>query len=236
MNFVMPRFVAQRPVHLWALLGAAMVLILAVADAVWRFWPGRAEPAPPMAPVLRPSAARSVDTQRIIQAHLFGQVDAPAQKVTVAPDTRLRLKLVGVLASTDPEQARAMIAADGGKARSVAVGRPIAGTDGTLHAIEETRVLIRRGGAIEQLKLERKPREGSPSAAAAGVIPPSRPTMDQAASETPLFGAGVPAPAAAGASANTGATDEPEERDEEETEEPEQAEAPVPPRRAPARK
>jgi general secretion pathway protein C len=237
MNLSLPRFVTQRPMHFWVLLAAGIVVALAVADTAWRFWPGKSVVVPPMPPVLRPGAARSVDIQRIVQAHLFGQTEAPAEKVAVAPDTRLRLRLVGVVASADSGQARAMIAADAGKARSFAIGRPITGTDATLHAIEESRVLIRRGSAIEQLKLERKSREGStPNVASAA--PMVRSAADQPSPDASPFGGGVSGAATAEGPQNPQAAQEDEDTEEEEVpeQESEQPEAPAPPPRAPARK
>jgi type II secretory pathway component PulC len=209
MNVGLPRFLAQRPLNFWALLGAAVLLAVTATEVVRRFWLRAPAAAPAMPPVLRPGPALAADVQRIIQAHLFGQAEAPAARVAVAPDTRLRLRLVGVISSSPgSDQARAMIVADGGKARGVAVGQPIAGTDAILHAIEANRVLIRRGSVIEQLKLERRPREAADSGDAPRALRGGRePQVPAAVAPLP----GIPAFPAAGEAAVEEAVPEPDE-------------------------
>jgi len=96
------------------------------------------------------------DAARIVNAHLFGQVRRPAEsQVTRAPETKLRLNLIGLIASADERFARAIIGVNNSKMKPYAIGQQIDGTDAAVHAVEDQRVLLKRGGALESLKLKR---------------------------------------------------------------------------------
>jgi general secretion pathway protein C len=95
---------------------------------------------------------------------LFGVLGAStAPPVTAAPETRLRLRLVGLAAGDTPGQGHAIIAESGSPERLYAVGDTIAG-QARLHEVHADRVILERGGSLETLRLPRS--DASPAAAA----------------------------------------------------------------------
>lgn len=97
------------------------------------------------------------DLSRIIEAHLFGQEQKQAQVATThAPETKLQINLLGLIASADEAFARAIIGVGGAKVRPYGIGQTIEGTDATIHSVERQRVLLQRGEALESLGLKRK--------------------------------------------------------------------------------
>ena len=101
-------------------------------------------------------AAIDYDLNAITAAYLFGRVERKSeQAVQEAPETKLRLTLAGVVASSDTRYARALIGVDAAKVKNYAVGQQIDGTDAKLHTVEELRVILQRGGQFESLPMER---------------------------------------------------------------------------------
>lgn len=96
---------------------------------------------------------------QISRWHLFGEVQqapAPAvETVTDAPDTRLNLKLLGVMASTEPDAARAIIADSRGVEDTYAVGKQLPG-NAVLRAIYPDRVILESRGRLETLRLPKE--------------------------------------------------------------------------------
>lgn len=96
---------------------------------------------------------------QISQWHLFGEVQKQAplatSKVTEAPDTRLNLKLRGVVASSDPKAARAIIADGKGVENSYAVGKTLPG-NAVLREIYADRVILEYRGRLETLRLPKE--------------------------------------------------------------------------------
>lgn len=103
----------------------------------------------------RPNAGYKIHT--IVAAHLFG---AAAQKVveapTQAPETKLRLNLFGVLATSDADLARALIQVESKRMKAYSIGDAIDGTDAQLHKVETQRVILDRKGKFESLAMVRK--------------------------------------------------------------------------------
>lgn len=170
----------------WLATAAAVVVLGAVAADVWQRyqrWSGVAG-TPSSAPVSQPAGPQGggYRVQDIVAAHLFGSASGPAApRVTAAPTTRLRLTLYGVVASDDPRHARALIGHSGAPVRAYAIGEQIGGTDAKLHTVEQSRVLLERGGQLESLALpkpELSTRAGPPApelpTASAPVDPPQR--------------------------------------------------------------
>ncbi|MEM7294881.1 MAG: type II secretion system protein GspC [Pseudomonadota bacterium] len=99
--------------------------------------------------------------QEIANLHLFGK--ATSKPVVVeseptnidAPETQLNLTLHGVLAYDPPEQALAIISSGGKKETIYAIGDKIVGNT-TLQAVHPDRVIIRRSGKDETLRLPEK--------------------------------------------------------------------------------
>jgi len=93
---------------------------------------------------------------QVVQYHLFGNATKKAtvvqQKVINAPDTRLHLVLQGVFASTNKEKALAIIATKKGKGKAYRIGKKVNG-GAVLHAVYADRVILKRGGKLETLRL-----------------------------------------------------------------------------------
>lgn len=97
------------------------------------------------------------DISDIAQAHLFGIAAEPRpDSVVEAPETRLQLDLMGLVASADDRLARAIIRVNGTRVQPYAVGDSINGTDAAVHSVESRRVLLQRGGSLESLLLKRE--------------------------------------------------------------------------------
>lgn len=148
--------------HLPALVAAFFVILLgrALADLTWSLVPvpesARWSP-PPVAATPATRDPNAVDINSLVNAHLFGQYQAPAVTDTTAadaPETALNLILVGLLADRDERYSRALIAVQNGEEKGYAVGDDI--TRGvTLQAIFPDRVILSRNGRLETLSLER---------------------------------------------------------------------------------
>jgi general secretion pathway protein C len=172
---------ASRVLPPWVVLVLVILIGWQVAKAVWLLFPSPApEELPPVTAAARGqagSAGSSVSIDRIVDAHLFGtaSADAPVQLVEQehAPDTQLSLELRGTVAASDETRALAIIAERGGAERVYFIGDAVPG-GATLHAVHFDRVLLRRAGRLEALRL---PRSDDPalqrrSAAAARAAPP----------------------------------------------------------------
>lgn len=145
--------------------GAFAVLAWSVHEGAQRvlpgYWPSSASEGTPAGEGVRVTgpAVRNFeyDISRMVNAHLFGQANRPAERqVTRAPETKLRLNLIGLIASADDRLARAIIGVNNSGMKPYAIGQLIDGTDAALHAVEDNRVLLKRGDALESLKLKRK--------------------------------------------------------------------------------
>ncbi len=91
-----------------------------------------------------------------------------------APDTRLRLTLSGVLASDDKQNARAIIADQGGKEEHYAIGDNLPG-NAELSEIYPDRVILRRSGRYETLRLPTEGKSGGNIPASAKAHSPATP-------------------------------------------------------------
>ena len=162
----------QPPAQLWAeasrLLPPWVALVLVVligwqlAKLAWLLVPAAAPeglpPVPTTAPATSADPARDVSIDRIVAARLFGTAEATAPVALVeqedAPDTDLRLELRGTVAATYEYRALAIIAEIGGAERVYFIGDAVPG-GASLHAVHFDRVLLRRGGRLEALRLPR---------------------------------------------------------------------------------
>ncbi|GMR08941.1 MAG: hypothetical protein BMS9Abin26_1952 [Gammaproteobacteria bacterium] len=105
----------------------------------------------------------ALSVSQIAGFHLFGNSKVTGTKLvtpTVAPETRLKLTLFGVVAAKDNAtgnagDARAIIAGPDGKAKSIPVGGQIPG-GAQLKEIYADRVILMRNGAFETLKLPKE--------------------------------------------------------------------------------
>jgi general secretion pathway protein C len=162
----------QPPAQLWAeasrILPRWVVLLLVIligwqlAKLVWLLFPSDGpEELPPVQVSQRGasiSPAQAVSVERIVQSHLFGQPSTVVEQVVIeqedAPDTQLSLELRGTITATEERQALAIIAERGGAERVYFVGDAVPG-GATLHAVHLDRVLLRRAGRLEALRLPR---------------------------------------------------------------------------------
>lgn len=101
-------------------------------------------------------ASLQYDVDGIIAAHLMGRPpadDEPAD-VAQAPETRLQLRLLGMIASANDQYARALIGVNSREVGAYGVGESVEGTDASIHSVEPRRVLLNRNGAVESLHLK----------------------------------------------------------------------------------
>jgi general secretion pathway protein C len=103
-------------------------------------------------------SAGGADIQAIVNAHLFGDYNAVEAVVEAepvdAPDTNLSLELRGTIVAESPEEALAIIAEKGGDEHVYAIGEAVPG-NASLHSVHPDRVLLRRAGRLEALRLPR---------------------------------------------------------------------------------
>ncbi len=136
-------------------------LAASLAQLTWRLWPVAEEAVPAVvAPIASGGSTPAAPGLKSVAAlHLFGSAEqAPVAAAPVeAPDTRLNLELRGVMATESSELARAIIAAKGSEETLYKVGDSLPG-GAALHAIHADRVILRRNGRFETLRL---PKESS---------------------------------------------------------------------------
>lgn len=146
------------------LVSLALVVWLAalLADTVWLFYSG---PTVPVRldrdmPVLDAGTAQrdasGVTPEQLAQWQVFGPIDAApstASGPVDAPETRLRLELLGVFENSDREKASAIIAEQGKDAELYHAGDKLPG-NATLEEVYGDRVILLRLGQREALRLK----------------------------------------------------------------------------------
>ncbi len=146
---------------LLVLLLLIMLLAQSFAQMTWQMLPSQAPKPLPMSNLSSQFGAktgqpRASDISRIGQWHLFGEIQkiasVPVAQTTEAPDTRLNLKLHGLLASSDPVEARAIIADGKGAEDAYAVDQTLPG-NAVLREIYADRVILEHRGRLETLRL-----------------------------------------------------------------------------------
>ncbi len=157
----------------------ANLLLLALIAAtlarlVWALLPvpeaARWQPAPVAPARPTPQAGGGpADVERLVGANLFGSYEAVpgATDISNAPDTRLNLTLMGILAGRGNDDSRALIASGSGEEKPYAIGDDL-DRGVTLEAIFADRVVLMRNGKAETLRLN-KDQPGSGVASAAQV-------------------------------------------------------------------
>ena len=152
-------------------VSALLVVLLAwqLVQLTWTLLGARNGVAPTSnAPAaVAPPPARAVDVASIVNAHLFGEANAPAAgsaDPNAVAASQMPLVLVGTIANTDPALGYAIIGESAVSAKVYAVGKTITG--GTkLHSVYPDRAILDRGGKLEALMLPRKFQGGGMSAA-----------------------------------------------------------------------
>lgn len=149
----------QPGARLRALAHVLLILLLSysLAQLTWRLWPA------PQLPALLPVQGQSVTVagsggaglaRQIPLWHLFGEVarEVAAPTPVDLPETNLKLTLRGLIASTNPDEARAIVADPSGKENFYRIGDKLPG-NAELVEIHPDRIVIQRGGRYETLKL-----------------------------------------------------------------------------------
>lgn len=148
-----------------ALAGALLLAVAAWQAAVLTWTIVETATSTPALPPAQPlsidgeSAAETESMDRVAGMHLFGTADVSTDTLAAAaadaPETRLNLKLRGVLAASETGLSRAVISS-GSDEKVYAVGAVVPG-GATVEAVLADRVLLRRDGRLETLRL---PRDG----------------------------------------------------------------------------
>ncbi|WP_256383365.1 type II secretion system protein GspC [Photobacterium toruni] len=144
------------------LLTCILVVILAwvMGRLVWSI----IEPAPAVArwqplAVTVNTSQQQLPINELLSLNLFGRYQANAAPISIkpvkqdAPQTQLRLTLVGVVASSTPSKALAVVT-NNGKQNTYGINEVIDNTRATLIAVYNDRVIIRNNGRDETLMLE----------------------------------------------------------------------------------
>ena len=135
------------------------------------------------------SAAVNSSLKDVGSYHLFGDAKKQVvvqQKVIDAPETRLRLDLKGVFASSNAKEALAIISSSKGKDKTYHIGDKITG-GALLHAVYADRIILKRNGKLETLRLPKHKVDSkafySPTAPDKGRSPVNYGTSNQSQSK-----------------------------------------------------
>lgn len=140
----------------FALLGveiARLIWLVMPAGDAWQPY------APPASVTTAKKSTPAFDIQPLLSANLYGEFiaspqTAPETGPVDAPDTKLRLTLRGIVAAESNEGSRALIESSPRDLMPYMVGMSIPG-GATLHAIHADKVLLKRAGRLETLRLEK---------------------------------------------------------------------------------
>lgn len=131
-----------------------------LAQFTWNIVPSEHVPAPFTHGVDSPSKASKshFDIAKFSSLNLFGEFSAQEKpeklpEVQEAPETRLNLTLSGVVASSEPENAAAIIEKSG-QQETYGIGEQIKGTRAQLVQVHADRVILKQSGRMETLMLE----------------------------------------------------------------------------------
>ena len=168
----------------WLPGAAAGLLVVLIAwhgaGLVWAILPGTPEfdwservPVTTV-PVIAEPGDEGVDFSGIVSAKLFGEATAepPPSSAVTAPETRLNLKLLGTIAASDESIAHAIITDSNKKTNVFFIEDAVPG-GATLHEVFPDRVILKRGGAYETLRLPKESKGGAARTAARPRMPAS---------------------------------------------------------------
>lgn len=147
------------------ILPLILIILIAylLAKLTWLLIPEPQQKAAP--PVVSTSLTVSqqsenkVDINGLVKRNLFGKaevavVKAEPKKVTNAPETKLKIKLAGVILASIPENSRALIEVTKGKQKVFSINDEI--TNGTeLKEIHPEHVVLERNGRFETLRIQK---------------------------------------------------------------------------------
>lgn len=152
----------QHQIHLVVMALLVLYLVAYAAELTWRLIPQPDTEA--VAEFNRSSGAISLSRNgqqaniaKVKRLNLFGDLTAAPvveqQQVTEAPETRLNLSLTGVVASSEPSVAAAVIE-NRGEQNTYGIDEKIDGTNAILKEVFADRVIIRNGARRETLMLD----------------------------------------------------------------------------------
>lgn len=131
---------------------AVLIIVLMSASLAWQSLGWQRLLQAPAAAVSSQSQATASPTQ-VSLLPLFGS--AAALESTAAPDTNLRLTLMGSFVHADAARSSAIIALEGSKAKRYLIGSQL--SDGVLlHAVYRDRVELKRNGRLETLGFKQR--------------------------------------------------------------------------------
>ena len=148
----------SKPVRWLVAVLLVIALAFVLAQTFWLLWYGPNEPIPsnskPRLQVASAGQTVSLSQSQVDSWQLFGsfeQVAPQSDKPTDAPETRLRLELLGVFQTADTEKASAIIAEKGKEGELYRIGDSIPG-NASLEEVYPDRVILRRAGRLETLR------------------------------------------------------------------------------------
>lgn len=107
------------------------------------------------------SKGQSNNYNQIASRHLFGQSPQkllfqpkPKTKTIAAPETRLKLQLIGVIFDKNKQNGLAIVSEQGKPQKTYRKGEKLPG-DATLYAIEQGRIILERNSRHEALTLKK---------------------------------------------------------------------------------
>ncbi len=145
-------------------LGKTVLTLLIATQLAWLTWLLIApEPLVLRAPAKGQVVEESAGTAATGQYHLFGDYTAaPVEEVpqeVEAPDTRLRLELLGVTRASRKESSSAIIAPKGGAGDFYRIGDVVQGRT-RLAAVYDDKVILDTNGKLETLKFDEESKRG----------------------------------------------------------------------------
>jgi general secretion pathway protein C len=138
-----------------------LLLVIAIASLTARLiWaliptPASARWLPPTIPAAQQKQQKAANIETIADQNLFGTYQQTLNgDGAEAPETRLSLSLIGILAATENNESRALISGTGDDEKPYAIG-DVVGSGVSLQAIFPDRVILSRSGTLETLKLHK---------------------------------------------------------------------------------
>jgi general secretion pathway protein C len=179
----------------WVALALVAAIAWQLARAVWLLYPVGPAPTPLAVPAAesQPAADNGASARSwTINGNLFGEYNASAAVVEEAqeeiPETSANLELRGVIPLASPAEADsiAIIAEKGGEEKVYMIGDEVQ-RGLQLNAVYADRVVFRRGGRLEELRLPRVDESAAAPARARSTRPTATPatSLRQVISESP---------------------------------------------------
>jgi len=141
----------------WVLVVLSILLVQTAAEITWKLITPAEDKPLTIKMSTPPSFTRTkkASLNEVSQYHLFGDAKKQPlaqQKIIEAPETRLRLNLKGVFATSESANALAIISSGKNKDKTYHIGDKVIG-GALLHAVYADRVILKRNGQLETLRL-----------------------------------------------------------------------------------